>query len=150
MMTEPGYPAARAVAARVQAHFAKHLGPSARLGDTLPDLSDIESIVDAAFWASLRREEGYVPKISIALVAPERVGQPILFERRLALNSIALTKVAPAVERPGIHLGVWRFDGELRVWGTTRVIPAFGLVLEVAAPGLLVIKHHRGDGGKFV
>ncbi len=34
-----------------------------------------------------------------------------------------LTKVAPAVERPGIHLGVWRFGDELRVWGTTRAIP---------------------------
>ena len=41
-------------------------------------------------------------------------------------------------------------DGELRVWGTTRAIPAFVMVLEVAAPGLLVVKHHRGDGGKFV
>ena len=58
--------------------------------------------------------------------------------------------MAPAVERPGIHLGVWRFGDELRVWGTTRAIPAFVMVLEVAAPGLLVIKHHRGDGGKFV
>lgn len=149
-MTEPGYPAARAVAARVQAHFARHLGPTALLGDNLPDLSEIESIVDAAFWASLRREEGYVPKISIALVAPARVSQPVLFERHLSLDSITLTKVAPAVERPGIHLGVWRFDGELRAWGTTRLIPAFAFVLEVAAPGLLVIKHHRGDGGKFV
>jgi sensor domain DACNV-containing protein len=149
-MTEPGYPAARAVAARVQAHFARHLGPTALLGENLPDVSDIESIVDAAFWASLRREEGYVPKISIALVAPERVSQPVLFERHLSLDSITLTKVAPAVERPGIHLGVWRFDGELRAWGTTRLIPAFAFVLEVAAPGLLVIKHHRGDGGKFV
>jgi hypothetical protein len=45
---------------------------------------------------------------------------------------------------------VWRTDGELRVWGTTRVIPPYCLVLEVAAPGLLVMKHHRGDGGKFV
>src|SRR5258708_1555721 len=149
-MTEPGYPAARAVAARVQAHFARHLGPTALLGDNLPDLADIESIVDAAFWASLRREEGYVPKISIALVAPERVSQPILFERHLSLDSMTLTKVAPAVGRPGIHLGVWRFDGALRAWGTTRLIPAFAFVLEVAAPGLLVIKHHRGDGGKFV
>src|SRR5215203_150125 len=128
MMTEPGYPAARAVAARVQSHFARHLGPNAVLGDTLPDLSDIESIVDAAFWASLRREEGYVPKISIALVAPDRASQPILFDRRLSLDSIALTKVAPAVERPGIHLGVWRFNGELQAWGTTRLIPAFAFV----------------------
>ena len=75
---------------------------------------------------------------------------PLLFERSLPLATAALVKVAPAVERPGIHLGVWRQDGELRVWGTTRDIPVFCLVLEVVAPGLLVIKHHRGEVGKFI
>jgi hypothetical protein len=149
-MTERAYPAARHVAARVREHFLHHLGTNVPSDLEPPDLADIEAIVDAGFWASLRREEGYVPKISLALVAPERVSQPIHFMTPLALSTMPLTKVAPAVERPGIHLGVWRVGGELRVWGTTRAIPAFIMVLEVAAPGLLVIKHHRGDGGKFV
>jgi hypothetical protein len=149
-MTERAYPAARHVAARVREHFLHHLGTNVPADLEPPDLADIEAIVDAGFWASLRREEGYVPKISLALVAPERVSQPIHFKTPLALSTTPLTKVAPAVERPGIHLGVWRVGDELRVWGTTRAIPAFIMVLEVAAPGLLVIKHHRGDGGKFV
>src|SRR5438552_2462803 len=149
-MTELAYPAARQVAVKVFEHFVHHLGPNVPSDMMLPDLADIESIVDAGFWASLRREEGYVPKISLALVPPERVSQPIMFGTPLPLATAPLTKVAPAVERPGIHLGVWRFDDQLRVWGTTRAIPAFVMVLEVAAPGLLVIKHHRGDGGKFV
>jgi len=60
-------------------------------------------------------------------------------------------KVAPAVERAGIHLGVWRNGEDLEVWGTVRTIPALSIVVEVAAPGLLVVKHHRGDdSGKFV
>jgi hypothetical protein len=46
---------------------------------------------------------------------------------------------------------VSRQAGQLSVWGTTRTIPTFSVVVEVAAPGLLVVKHHRGgDGGKFV
>ena len=107
--------------------------------------------MDAAFWTSLRREEGYVPKISLSLVAPEKADAPMFFEKALSLKPSNLVKIAPAVERPGIHLGVWRQDsGELKVWGVTRQIPAFTFVLEVAAPGLLVVKHHRGDGGKFV
>jgi hypothetical protein len=149
-MSERAYPAAQHVAAKVQEHFLHHLGAAVPSDLVPPALADIEAIVDAGFWASLRREEGYVPKISLALVAPERVSQPILFKTPLALATTPLTKVAPAVERPGIHLGVWRVGDELRVWGTTRAIPAFVMVLEVAAPGLLVIKHHRGDGGKFV
>jgi hypothetical protein len=150
IMSERAYSAAEHVAVKVQEHFAHHLGPNAPSDLVVPSLADIESIVDAGFWASLRREEGYVPKISLALVPPERVSQPIMFGTHLSLATTPLTKVAPAVERPGIHLGVWRFDGELRVWGTTRAIPAFVMVLEVAAPGLMVVKHHRGDGGKFV
>jgi hypothetical protein len=150
-MTERGYPAARTVAPRVHAHFAQHLQPE-KNGTSLapPSIEDIEALVDAGFWASLRREEGYVPKISLALVPPDRVDRPLLFGKPLSLKPLTLARVAPAVERPGIHLGVWRDQGDLRVWGTARAIPAFCLVLEVAAPGLLVVKHHRGDGGKYV
>ena len=150
-MSQPGYTAARAVAPRVLAHFERHIAkmqPSAAA--ELPDADAIEAIIDAAFWASLRREEGYLPKISLVLLSPEQAAHPLRFERSLALSPRALTRVAPAVERPGIHLGVWREQGELRVWGTTRTIPTFSFVLEVAAPGLLVVKHHREEGAKFV
>ena len=151
-MTEPAYPAARAIAPRVQAQFAVHLATAGALDaqPLLPNPTDIEAVIDAAFWASLRREEGYSPKISMALLPPERAVQPLMFAQSLPLGPSALVKVAPAVERPGIHLGVWRANGELRVWGTTRQIPVFCFVLEVAGPGLLVIKHHRGEVGKFV
>ncbi|MQA31399.1 MAG: hypothetical protein GEU82_16460 [Luteitalea sp.] len=153
-MTEPSYPAAHAVAPKIQAHFARYLAAiGARAVGALPlapDTRDIEALVDAAFWASLRREEGFVPKISLALLPAERASEPMLFARPLPLAPVPLVRVAPAVERPGIHLGVWRSGGDLEVWGTTRTIPPFCVVLEVAAPGLLVVKHHRGDGGKFV
>jgi hypothetical protein len=37
------------------------------------------------------------------------------------------------------------------VWGTTRAVPSLSFVTEVAAPGLLVIKHESGEkSGKFV
>jgi hypothetical protein len=154
-MTEPAYPAARIVAPKVEAHFAHHAEDARRRGRVGPviaaDADTIEAIIDAAFWASLRREESYVPKISLAYLPPEAARQPMLFEQPLPLTPHKLVKVAPAVERAGIHLGVWRNGGELYVWGTVRTIPALSIVVEVAAPGLLVIKHHRGDdSGKFV
>ena len=63
-----------------------------------------------------------------------------------------LARVAPAVERAGIHLGVWPRDGRACPSGEPpATIPMYCFVLEVASPGLLVIKHHRGDvSGKFV
>jgi hypothetical protein len=154
-MTVPAYPVAHTVAATAKDHFARHLAAARRQGQQElapePDAPAIEAIIDAAFWASLRREEGYSPKISLAFLPPEQAGQPLMFERRLPLTPAALARLAPAVERPGIHLGVWREREELSVWGTTHTIPRFCFVLEVIEPGLLVIKYRRGqESGKFV
>jgi hypothetical protein len=108
-------------------------------------------MIEAAFWASLRREEGYMPRISLAFVAPEAVRGPLMFERRLPLAAQPLTRLGPAVERPGIHLGVWRDDEQFFVWGATRNLPPFCAVLEVVAPGLVVVKHSRDEASeKFV
>lgn len=151
-MTGPGYPAARIVAPKVRAQFERHFTARSAADEeiALPDPDAIEAIVDAAFWASLRREETYFSKISLALLPAGRASHPLVFERSLPLDPGALVRVAPAVQHPGIHLGVWRERDALRVWGTTRTIPTFCFVLEVAAPGLLVVKHHRGEAGKFV
>ena len=155
LMNGATYRGAHAAAPRVADHFARHI-EAARVisGGAVafaPDVPTLEAIIDAAFWASLRREEGYAPKISLAFLPPEQAVRPLMFERPLVLGASALARVAPAVERPGIHLGVWPRDGQVSVWGTTRSIPMYCCVLEVASPGLLVIKHHRGDvSGKFV
>src|SRR6266545_2358266 len=139
-MTYGAYPAGPAVAQKVREHFARHVDSPG----LVPDVADIDALIDAAFWTSLRREEGYVPTISLALVAPEAAPHSMLFARRLPLSPSALAKVAPAVERPGIHLGVSAVDGVLSVWGGIRTLPPYCMVLEVAAPGLIVVKQHRG------
>jgi hypothetical protein len=154
-MVDPAYPAARAIADRVQAHFRRHLLAAREQGRTglapEPDAASVEAIIDAGFWASLRREEGLLPKISLAFAPPELTVQPLTFERPLALSPAALARLAPAVERPGIHLGVWRDpEGEFRIWGTTRQLPVYCFVLEVVASGLLVVKHRSDTFGKFV
>src|SRR6184192_2742494 len=158
MIREPTYQAARAVAAMIEAHFARHIAEARRRDEQElahpPDGRAIETMIDAAFWASFRPEEGRFPKISLAFLPPEQAGQPLMFEHRLPVTTGILTKLAPAVERPGIHLGVWHDDkgrrDELYVWGATRAIPSLGFVLEDIEPGLLVIKNRRVDGfGKF-
>lgn len=154
MNSNPTYQAASAAAPAVEAHFARHINEARRRGQDgiapLPDAPAIAAIVDATFWASFRPEEGRFPKISIAYLPPEQAGQPMIFERPLRLTASVLRKLAPAVERPEIHLGVWKFDNELRIWGATRKIPSFCFVLEDVEPGLLVVKHRRIDGfGKY-
>jgi hypothetical protein len=156
MLSESTYIPARVVAPTIEAHFATHLA-DARLQGALdlgnePSAAIIEAVIDVCFWSSLRKEEGKSPRISLALLPPDQAVHPLIFGNRLRLTPHNLTKLAPAVESPGIHLGVWfNDDDELYVWGTTLAIPGICLVLEVIEPGMLVVKHSRIDGyGKFV
>jgi hypothetical protein len=155
MLSEPTYLAARMVAPALENHFAQHRAAAAQLGGPPlpppPPAALLEAIIDVAFWASLRREEGRPPRISLALLEPEEAGQPLLFGHRLRLTPQVLIKLAPAVEHPGIHLGVGFDDEGLYVWGTASQVPPVCFVLEVVEPGLLVAKHRRADGfGKFI
>ena len=146
---EQAYAAARDAAPAVRRHLEYHVSEARTRGEpNLPDPPDehtIARLIDAAFWASLRREEGYVPRISLTFVTPAETSHPLLFARRVPLDPAALTRLAPAVERPGIHLGVAPDGDDLSVWGTVRSIPKYACVVEVSDPGLVVVKHHRGE-----
>jgi len=148
----PAYPVARRVSVLIYPRFQRrspHENGQSGASHS-PAIADIEAMIDAAFWASLRREEGYVPTISAAFLDPERASNPLLFEQPFPFAPDELARLAPAVERPGVHLGVWRLSGELQVWGTLTNVPKHCFVLEVTAPGLLVIKESRGEKtGKF-
>ena len=89
-MSEPAYPAARAVADQVRLHFSRQLAEERERGTrdlaSEPDNRAIEAVLDAAFWASLLRQEHYPPKFSLALLAPEQSRLPLTFEQRLPLQ----------------------------------------------------------------
>lgn len=145
-MNGPSYPAARAVAERIQTRLATNNVAFKDPGDApKPDAVVIEEVISAAFWASLRREEGKPPKISLAFVPPEQAGRPLMFAKRLRLAPEVLTRLAPAVEGPGVHIGVWWYGDHLCIWGTTHNVPTWCFVLEVVAPGLLVVKYRRPE-----
>ncbi len=155
-MPRETYAAARTVSPRVHAYFERRRAETDSYSQehlaSIPEAETIEAVIDVAFWASLRREEGYMPRISLAFLSPEQA------------RAAAVIRASPCRlirryshewhrqwSRPGIHLGVWRNGNGLCVWGTSRAIPKLCFVLEVAAPGLLVVKHHSGEeAGKFV
>jgi hypothetical protein len=110
MLPGQAYPAAHVLAPRVHLHFARHLNDarvrSGELLASLPDVDAIGAVIETAFWASLRREEGYVPRISLAFVAPDQAAQPLRFGHPLPLEAAALTRVAPAVA-PAAFTSAW-------------------------------------------
>lgn len=155
MISEPTYQAAKIVAPTIEKLFAQQIHAAAGSEEaekaSLAQAYLIEAVIDVAFWASLRKEEGRSPKISIALMPPDKSEQPLLFYKRLKFTTDIIVKLAPAIESPGTHLGVWHTGDELYIWGTTRFVPGFCFICEVVEPGLLVIKHRRITGfGKFV
>ncbi len=154
MQTEPTYKAAKIVAATIENIFENHRanaqGEGVHHGVQIPKADEIEAIIDAAFWTSLRKEEGHSPRISLAYLSPDQAGMPIMFSKQIPLSPETLTKIAPGFERSGVHLGVWSKDNILYIWGATATIPNFCFVLDVSEPGLVVVKHRRTDGfGKF-
>jgi hypothetical protein len=151
-VTQPTYAAARVASDRIHRHLAANSARCSVEGAaTLPDSATLAALIDAAFWTSLRREEGYIPRISLACVAPSQADDAVTFAASLSLQPKDLTKVAAAVDRAGLHLGVWPQQDELRVWGITRNLPPLCVVLEVLLPGLLVVKQSPSEeSGKFI
>lgn len=134
MISEPTYLAARMVAPEIRAHFLRESSC------ITPESFVIEALIDTAFWASLRHEEGYTPKISLAYLPPEPDEQHLIFKQAQRLTPHRLVKLSPAALEPGIHLGIWHDGDNLVIWGTTHNLPAHCLVIEVIEAGLLVVK----------
>ena len=145
------------VAPAVHAHFVHHIQAAAQQGykcvASIPIRAPSKRSSTRRSGRACGAKKATFRRSRWRCCRPTKSPHPLLFERPLPLDAGALAKVAPAVERAGIHLGVWRArDGELRGVGhDPHDSRAACLVVEVAAPGLLVVKHHRGEeSGKFV
>ena len=81
----------------VHDHFARHMAEARDRSEapiaSPPDAAAIETMVDAAFWASLRREESYIPRISLAFLTPDQTEHPLIFEHALPLDAAALVRL---------------------------------------------------------
>lgn len=154
MISEPTYLAAKMVSNEIKKHFEKQYesGKKESVQESLiPDTFVIEAIIDTAFWASLRHEEGFTPKISVAYLPPKEGEHNLILKHPQRLTPHHLVKLSPAVIEPGIHLGVWHDGEDLSIWGTTHNVPASCFILEVIEAGLLVIKQkHESIGSKFI
>src|ERR1700745_2429969 len=97
--TTPTYAAATRVAESIHGRFKRAFeharGEKTPVLDSL-SMADIAQMIDAAFWASLRKEEGYVPRISAVLLPVESVKTPLRFEQPLPFTPTALAGVGPA------------------------------------------------------
>src|SRR5437762_8074219 len=66
-------------------------------------VEELEFLVDTAYWASLRANEGRITKASLAIGDCPAEG-PILFAEPVELNESEIAKLAPAVPPGGCIL----------------------------------------------
>lgn len=137
----------REEAVAIEAKFAEQRASMPYHEELAPiaDAHTIQSLATTAFWTSLRREEGRTPRVSLAFLPPEAAAGAFRFARPLSVAPEVLARLGPAVERRGIHVGVWSSGQGYAAWGIVRRLPDLCFVLEVFQPGLLAFKYSRNE-----
>src|SRR5713226_6093634 len=76
-------------------------------------------LIETAFWASLRSNEGRTTRVCVTVAAPESFHDKVAFATPLAYDESQIAKLAPAVPR-GSCLAVSGSSDALNIWGFGR------------------------------
>jgi hypothetical protein len=97
----------------------------------------LAELVETAFWASLRSNEGRATRVRMTIVNPEDIQDATVFTTRVAYDESQVAKLAPAVPEGGCLL-VSSCDRGWEIWGFGRswLVPSVSAVtLEISEPG---------------
>jgi hypothetical protein len=106
----------------------------------------VSTLVETAFWAGLRSNEGRTAHVRLAVASPEHVPGAIRFASPIAYEASEIARLAPAVP-PGRCLGVVQVDDGFQIWGFAHRLATSALktvVVETTEPGTV-----RVDVGPF-
>ncbi|MGC2415811.1 MAG: putative sensor domain DACNV-containing protein [Stellaceae bacterium] len=98
----------------------------------------ISTMVETAFWAGLRSNEGQTTRVRLALAPPEHVPGAIIFLHPAAYDEAEIAKLSSAVPPNGC-LGVNVVKEQLQIWGLLdRSRVGFDTVMvEASEPGIV-------------
>lgn len=94
-------------------------------------------LIETAFWASLRSNEGRTTRVCVTVAAPENFHDAVAFATPVAYDESEIAKLAPAVPRGGC-LALSGASGGLSIWGFGRSRPGTWVdtvTIEVSEPG---------------
>jgi hypothetical protein len=94
-------------------------------------------LIEAAFWASLRSDEGRTTRVSVAVAVPGTFHDVLALATPVVYDEAQIAKLAPAVPRGGCLVVSVSSDG-WHIWGFGRSRPASALdavTIEVTEPG---------------
>ncbi len=115
-------------------------------GNKIPTPQQLSMLVESAFWASLRANEGRPTRARLALIEPERFGASTVFATAVDCDEGTIAKLSPALPQD-YYLGVTMSDEATRIWGfvhraNVRYFAIFSM--QIVEPGVL-----RVDIGPF-
>lgn len=99
----------------------------------------IALLVETAFWASLRSNEGRTIYVCVSVTAPENFRDAVTFAAPVTYDELQIVKLAPAVPPDGCLVVSGEGDG-LSIWGFGRSRPGSWIdtvTIEVTEPGIV-------------
>jgi hypothetical protein len=122
--------------------FANALGAHLE-GPDLPDLRELRSLVELAFFASLNEEEGQRLAFTIAWMSGASADRAVLeIARPVRATPKNVAKLAPATSREATAIAVRRAGDDLEVWALLQQNEAHEqpLTIRALAPGVLRVE----------
>jgi hypothetical protein len=110
------------------------------LGLTREQLS---TLIETAFWASLRSNEGRTTRVRLAVATHDLLPDANVFVSPIPYGDSEIVKLAPAVPLNAC-LGLATADGNLQIWGVAGRSEPATLAIEITEPGTV-----RVDVGVF-
>ena len=103
----------------------------------------LANIIDTAFWASQKAEEGKQIKISLVLSEMDNSSNNFGFEHSIPLNAKNLVKLGSALDSSFSDICIWPDEhGRLRIWGLKMrsiIQLTTDLWIQVLGPGNILI-----------
>lgn len=84
----------------------------------LVSVAELTTLINVAFWASFKKEEGRSVPIALQYAPPDKAESPLLFQQPLPYTDEHLSRMSPALQGSQVACGVWKDDtDQLVIWG---------------------------------
>lgn len=108
---------------------------------SIPSLEHLNEIVQASFWASLRKEEGKFAKFAVAYEEKDNDPWTIALKETKSFDVEHLAKLAPAIGNLTSAIKVYpNADGVLEIWGVSNYYST-PLKVKILDPGQIIVSY---------
>ena len=84
----------------------------------LVSVEDLTTLINVAFWASFKKEEGRSVTIAVQYAPPDKADRPFLLKHPLPYTDEHLIRMSPVLQQSNVECGVWKDDtDQLVMWG---------------------------------